>query len=172
MMIFDHIGVVAADVGEACRQLGATIGAQETTARFDDETLGVSVQFMRDQSGMVYELIAPLDANSPVAKALASKTNLLNQVAYRTSSLESAGKSLRKSGSLPLGPAKPALAFGGAFVQFFYCPLGFVIELIEAPQFQHAFADFDRSGTVSPQSRDGDLSSKHKAGLSGSAQPA
>ena len=143
LLAFDHIGIVAADVAKASAQFGKAVGATGMTARFDDPVLGVTVQFIRDSSGIVYEMIAPFGEASPVAKSLASKTNLLNQIAYRTASISAAAAALRKSGNFPLGPAKPALAFGGAHVQFLWSPLGFVVELIEAPEFQHNFGPFN-----------------------------
>lgn len=139
VLVFDHIGIVAKNVDKAARALAATIGAAESTQRFDDEVLGVSVRFIRDPSGTVYELIAPFGEQSPVAKTLASKTNLLNQIAYRTSSLAESVEALRQHGNLPVGPAKPAKAFGGAKVQFLLSELGFLIELIEAPAHRHTF---------------------------------
>jgi methylmalonyl-CoA/ethylmalonyl-CoA epimerase len=138
-LMFDHVGIVAKDVDKAARALAATIGASESTQRFDDEMLGVSVRFIRDRAGMVYELIAPFGQESPVAKTLASKTNLLNQIAYRTSSLAESVAALRDQGNLPVGPARPAMAFGGAKVQFLLSELGFLIELIESPNHFHVF---------------------------------
>ncbi len=44
-----------------------------------------------------------------------------------------------EGGNLPVGPAKPAKAFGGAKVQFLLSELGFLIELIEAPNHRHTF---------------------------------
>jgi methylmalonyl-CoA/ethylmalonyl-CoA epimerase len=138
-LAFDHIGIVTSDVGKACAEFGSMIGAVGISKRFDDPTLSVSVQFIRDRSGITYEMIAPLGEKSVVAKALASKTNLLNQVAYTTSSIVGATAALRKTGNFPLGAAKPAIAFGGALVQFMYCPMGFIIELIEATGHKHEF---------------------------------
>jgi methylmalonyl-CoA/ethylmalonyl-CoA epimerase len=149
-LVFDHIGIVTANVGKACAQFGAMVGATGATARFDDEVLGVTVQFIRDGSGITYEMIAPLGDASPVAKSLAAKTNLLNQVAYLTPAIAEAGALLRKAGNFPLDKPKPAIAFGGALVQFFFCPLGFVIELIEAPGHRHDFAPFSASALGTP----------------------
>ena len=107
--------------------------------RFDDPRLGVSVRFARDPAGIVYELIAPLGDASPVARALKSRSNLLNQIAYRTRSLESSITRLRSQRALPLGPPAPAVAFGGARVQFLMTPFDFVIELIELDRVVHRF---------------------------------
>jgi methylmalonyl-CoA/ethylmalonyl-CoA epimerase len=108
--------------------------------RFDDSGLQVSVRFLQDRSGSVFELIAPLGKESPVAKIASSRTGVINQVAYRVADLIAAGKHLRSQRATPTGVAKPAVAFGGALVQFFYVPEGFIVELIEAPDFSHRFA--------------------------------
>jgi methylmalonyl-CoA/ethylmalonyl-CoA epimerase len=138
-LIFDHIGIVAKDVDAGARQLAKTLGAVEYTQRFDDDALRVSVRFVRDRGGIVYELIAPFGSESPVTKALESRTNLLNQIAYRTGALAEAARALRDRGAFPLGPPKPARAFGGAEVQFFLSDLGFVIELIGRLDIAHRF---------------------------------
>ena len=138
-LVFDHVGIVVADIDAACRTMAASLGLNGFTARFDDAGLGVSVRFGRDAGGMVYEFIAPLGEKSPVARVLASKNSLLNQIAYRTPSLVGSYAVLRAAGNPPLGPAKPAVAFGGGKVQFFWSPLGFVLELIEAPGHVHVF---------------------------------
>ncbi len=139
MLEFDHIGILTADVGKACREFGTVVGATGISQRFDDTGLGVTVQFICDGTGIVYEMIAPLGEASPVAMALASKSNLLNQIAYRTRSIAESAAVLRKTGSFPLGAARPAVAFDGALVQFFMCPQGFIVELIEAPGHKHVF---------------------------------
>ena len=128
---FDHIGVVVSDIPAAVACLGATFGIRALTDRIDDDALGVSVQFVRDHSGVVYEMITPRGAHSPVAKTLASNNNLLNQVAYRTPDLTQGAQAMRAAGHFALGRPAPAIAFGGAHVQFFWCELGFVIELVE-----------------------------------------
>jgi methylmalonyl-CoA/ethylmalonyl-CoA epimerase len=138
-LIFDHIGIITKDVDKGALFIANTLGANGFTSRFDDEVLGVSVRFVRDLSGIVYELISPLGDKSPVARTLASKANLLNQIAYRTSSISASVAALREHGSLPLGPACPAKAFGGATVQFLFCELGYVLELIEKPDHTHIF---------------------------------
>lgn len=138
-LVFDHIGIVVRDVDAAVAMAAAMFRACEASRRFDDDILGVSVRFVREPSGIVYEMIAPFGDNSPVAQTLESRSNLLNQVAYRTSALPRSVTALRKQGCMSLGPAKPARAFAGAKVQFLLSELGFIVELIEAPSFQHEF---------------------------------
>jgi methylmalonyl-CoA/ethylmalonyl-CoA epimerase len=139
-LFFDHVGIVVADIEAGGATLTGVLGPLSWTQRFDDARLGVAVRFARDRSGMVYELIAPFGDTSPIARALKSRANLLNHMAYRTSSLDSGLKQARAMGALPVGAAAPALAFGGASVQFLMLPLGFLIELIEADRIVHVFS--------------------------------
>jgi methylmalonyl-CoA/ethylmalonyl-CoA epimerase len=139
-LFFDHVGIAVADIEAGGAILTGVLGPLSWTQRFDDARLGVAVRFARDRSGMVYELIAPLGDTSPIARTLKSRANLLNHMAYRTSSLDSALKQARAMRALPVGAAAPALAFGGATVQFLMLPLGFLIELIEADRIVHDFS--------------------------------
>jgi methylmalonyl-CoA/ethylmalonyl-CoA epimerase len=64
---------------------------------------------------------------------------MINQLAYRTKSLDSAVAHLRTELAVPVGAAKPAVAFGGARVQFLMTPLDFLIEIIEIDRIFHQF---------------------------------
>jgi methylmalonyl-CoA/ethylmalonyl-CoA epimerase len=137
-MIFDHVGIVVPDIAVGSRQILATLPVTEATEQFDDEELGVSVRFFRDASGLVFELIAPFGEQSPVRNTL-NQSHRLNQLAYRCPDLDAAAKVLRDARAVPLGPPKPALAFDNAAVQFFWSPMGYVVELIETIAFAHRF---------------------------------
>ena len=91
----------------------------------------VCVQFGKDSSGIQYELIAPLTDSSPVATSLRQGKNILNHVAYLVPSLDEHATKLREVGCLPVDPPKPAVAFEGARIQFFFSPLRYLLELIE-----------------------------------------
>jgi methylmalonyl-CoA/ethylmalonyl-CoA epimerase len=138
-LVFDHVGIVVADIRRGAATLSGLVPGLSWTQPVDDAGLGVSVCFARDGTGLVYELIAPLGDASPVARALKNRTDLLNHLAYRTPSLEAGVKHLRTQGALPVGSAKPAIAFGGARVQFLMTPLGVLFELIEKPQTVYNF---------------------------------
>lgn len=145
MLEFDHIGVVVPDLATGGRQIEATLPVVASTAVFDDPVLGVSVQFYRDRSGLIFELIAPYGDASPVRNTL-GQAHRLNQLAYRCRNLEEAAQTLRRGRAVPLGVPAPALAFGGARVQFFWSPLGHVIELIETPDVRQDFIDLPAAG--------------------------
>jgi methylmalonyl-CoA/ethylmalonyl-CoA epimerase len=138
-LVFDHVGLIVDSLGDSARLFATLFPIAAWTKRFNDEGLGVSVCFGRDTSGLVWELIAPYGAESPVARAVRTKRYRLNQVAYRTGDLPRARDRLKSHGAVVLGEAKPALAFNGARVQFLHVPQGFIVELIEGVAFCHDF---------------------------------
>lgn len=142
-LVFDHIGIVVADLERGCDKFAGLLAPLVWTARFDDPGLGVSVRFARDGSGVVYEIIAPFGADSPVSRTVRARTDALNQIAYRTKSLEASVARLRHARALPVAAPKPAIAFGGARVQFLMTPLDFLIELIEVDHVVHQFSPRD-----------------------------
>jgi methylmalonyl-CoA/ethylmalonyl-CoA epimerase len=139
-LIFDHIGIVVAELEGGCRTLNCLLTGLQWTRHFEDERLGVSVRFAQDRAGIVYEIIAPLTDKSPIARTVQSRNSLLNQIAYRTRALEPAVRILRAQGAVPVGRAATAVAFGGARVQFLMTPLGFLFELIEIDRVVHEFS--------------------------------
>ena len=136
---FDHIGVVVKSLEKGRRSLQQTLGIVEWTAELEDPINGVQVTFGRDPCGVVYELLAPLDAQSPVQAALQSRKNLLNHVAYLVPNLDEAAARMRAAGCMPTADPKPAIAYGNRMIQFFMTPLNIIVELIEAPGHQHNF---------------------------------
>lgn len=138
-MKFDHIGLVVGDMAEGRKALEALFGVDRWTPVFEDPGIGVYVQFGRTGEGPCYELIAPLGEASPVLTALKRGINILNHVAYLTADLDAEAKRLEEMGSMMAGPAKPAVAYGGARVQFWITPQRFMVELIEAPDHEHVY---------------------------------
>jgi len=138
-LTFDHLGVIVPDIDAGFAMFDPMFGPLSWSHRVDDPALGVSVRFARDKSGLIYELVAPLGTSSPVARTLKSRSNLLNHVAYRTRTLEPAVERFRRLGAVPVGPPSPAVAFGGARIQFVMSPLGFLTELIELDRATHPF---------------------------------
>lgn len=130
-MIFDHIGLFVEDIGIGKDTLSTILPIREWCEVIDDEVLRVRVCFGKDQCGLRYELVAPLGSPNPVSGVLSSRRNILNHVAYRVPDIAAAAAALRAQRSVPIGPPKPAVAFGGAPVMFFMTPLSFIIEIVE-----------------------------------------
>ncbi len=104
------------------------------------------MQFGRDPSGLCYEIIAPLHAESPVSRTLRTGDRILNHLAYRVDNLEQAADRLRRQGCVSAGEPKPAVAYGGRPIQFFLAPLRFIVELIEAPEHAHRYGSLGVCG--------------------------
>jgi methylmalonyl-CoA/ethylmalonyl-CoA epimerase len=132
-MTFDHIGLFVSDLEFGRQKLSALLPISECAVPVDDPGLRVRVQFCTDSSRIRYELVAPFGADNPVSGVLQSGKAVLNHVAYRVTNIASEARRFRSEGAMPLGPARPAVAFGGQRVMFFLTPLRFIIELIEAP---------------------------------------
>jgi methylmalonyl-CoA/ethylmalonyl-CoA epimerase len=130
-MRFHHLGILARTTAAGRRHLEDLLGPLEWTTPIEDPIQQVEVLFAVDASGLRWELVVPLLESSPVSVSLQSRKNILNHIAYTVASIDSEGQRLRERGHLPLGPAQPAAAFGGARIQFHLNPLGFIVELIE-----------------------------------------
>ena len=139
-MKFDHIGVAALTLEHGRAVLRETLEIVDWSAEFADSVNHIYCQFGRDASGVCYELVAPLDDQSPVGKAVRTRANVLHHVAYLVDDLDREAARLEQSGCVVVTKPAPAIAFGGARILFFFNGgLGFILELIEAPNHAHAY---------------------------------
>jgi methylmalonyl-CoA/ethylmalonyl-CoA epimerase len=136
-MRFDHIGILADDLQSGRAVLNQCFDIHHWTEEVQDDVNGVFIQFCRDSSEICYEVVAPLNDQSPVIEALTARRNILNHVAYLVCDLQAEAIRLRRAGTYAAGPPKPAIAYGGRRIQFFVTPLRFILELIEAPDHNH-----------------------------------
>ncbi len=138
-MKFDHIGIVVRDPAAGQAMLSAAFGITRWTRLFEDPINDVFVQFGLDPSGICYETVAPLSAESPVRRALADGVNIVNHTAYLVEDLAAHAKRLRSAGFVPVAAPKPAIAYGGKPIQFFMSRTRLLFELIEAPGHRHDY---------------------------------
>jgi len=136
---FDHLGLVVKSVAKGRIAISKMLNISQWTAEFRDPLNGVVLQFGLDPAGVCYELLEPIDEFSPVYPALRNGKAILNHVAYRVTDLARQSEHLRRAGCAPTSDPKPAVAYGGRPIQFFVAPLRFIVELIEAPDHQHAY---------------------------------
>jgi methylmalonyl-CoA/ethylmalonyl-CoA epimerase len=130
-MTFDHIGVAGPTLEAGREALSSSLGIAQWTEPAIWAAQGVHYQFGVDGSGMRYELLAPIDESSPVWRAVRSRVNTLNHIAYRVRALDATVADLTSRHWLRISAALPAPSFGGARIQFVLNPLGFIVELIE-----------------------------------------
>ncbi len=101
---------------------------------------GVCVQFGQSKDKFCYELITPIDNKSPVYNVLLNKKNILNHIAYIVDEIAVCSEELLSNKFIPLGEPNKAVAYGLKRVQFFYSKeFGYILELIEAPNFYHDY---------------------------------
>ena len=139
-MKFDHIGIVVRDPASGRKMLSAAFMIEQWTELFEDPVNDVFVQFGLDASGICYETVAPLSAQSPVRRALADGVNIVNHTAYLVADLAQEAARLRRAGFLPVAESRPAIAYGNAHIQFFMSRTRLLFELIEAPAHRHQFS--------------------------------
>jgi len=136
-MKFHHIGLFVSDVVNGRDVICTLFPEVQFSNVIDDPGHHVTVQFCREASGILYELVAPFGEKNPVSDVLKNGKNILNHVAYGVDDIEAAFGRMRAHGCMPLGRPMPAVAFGGRKVVFMLTPLRFIIELVEKPDDFH-----------------------------------
>ena len=129
---FHHIGIGTAAFEDA---IGVYIDlGYELIESMDDHVLDVRIAFLRGGEGPYIEIVAPLGPNGPL-KSLQSRRLLPSpyHTCYETADLVAAGEYIQNKGFIPLGEPRPALAFGGALIAYFYHRATGMLELVENP---------------------------------------
>jgi methylmalonyl-CoA/ethylmalonyl-CoA epimerase len=131
-LIFHHIGLGTATFDVAIA-IYIDLGYELITS-IDDHGLDVRIAFLRGQTGPYIEIVAPLGPNGPL-KSLLSRRLLPSpyHTCYATDDVMATGIYLRDKGFIPLGEPRPAIAFGGAFIAYYYHSATGMLELVENP---------------------------------------
>ena len=128
---FHHIGIFVNHIESGYEYLQNLMPINQSSQKFDDKNLRVSVQFFEDESGLLFELVAPYLPDNPVDNVLKDGKNILNHIAYKTNSFDETLVWDRKNGCFIIGEPRAALAFDQARVAFVLTKLNLIIELIE-----------------------------------------
>ena len=111
----DHIGVAVEDI-EASLALWRDGFQMEVAHREVVEEQGVEAVLL-DVGENHVELLAPLDAETPVGKCLAKRGPGMHHIAYQVSDIEATLAALEQAG-MPLIDKRPRVGIGGARVAF------------------------------------------------------
>lgn len=130
-MIIDHVGIVVGSLEGAAAYYASHFGLREVGGRIVDPLQDVELQFLEDDAGARLELICPLSADSPSARALKTGGGL-NHICYRVADLDASVKTLVAHDAKLVREALPAVAFGGRRVAFLYTRQRELIEFVEA----------------------------------------
>ena len=119
-MKFDHLGIIVPSLGLGRSHFSKIYNIKEWTDEFIDEVNGVYVQFCRDGDGVCFELVAPINDQSPVCNALTKKVNILNHIAYLVEDIDERLNKFLDGEFIVLGKPQKAIAYNMKKIQFFY----------------------------------------------------
>ena len=143
-MKFDHLGVVVPSLELGRDHFFKIYNIKEFTDEFTDELNGVYVQFCRDDKGVCFELVAPINDQSPICNALTKKVNTLNHIAYLVEDIDKQFSKALNDEFIVLGMPQKAIAYNMKKIQFFYSEkFGYCLELIESSRHAHVFHSLD-----------------------------
>jgi len=128
----DHVGIAVPDMDEALEFYAATFGLRPVHEEVNEEQgIREAMLAVGDTDDRV-QLMAPLDADSPLATFLARRGQGIQQLAYRVSDLEAASTVLRDRG-LRLLYDTPKRGTAGSQINFVHPKDagGVLVELVE-----------------------------------------
>ncbi len=127
-----HIGYLVADIPGAADEFAARFGYVVESPVIADPVQTAHVQLLRQPgAGHWLELIAPIDSESKLSKAL-ERGGGWHHVCYEVPNMTQACQQLRDQGLLPLGSIQPAKAFSGRSLAWFMDRAKLLVELVES----------------------------------------
>ena len=130
-MTIDHVGVVVESLEASATYYIRHFGLRRVSGPIVDALQDVELQFLEDDRGQRIELVRPVSARSPVARALAAGGGV-NHICYQVADLAAAMESLVGDGAKTVRQPLPAVAFNGRRVAFLYTRQRELVELVEA----------------------------------------
>ena len=128
----NHVAIAVRNLAAAARLYRDTLGAHVSDP-LDQPEHGVRIVFIELLNTKI-ELIAPLGANSPIAKFLERNPDGgIHHVCYEVDDMDAACEALRRTGARVLGDGKPKLGAHGKPVLFLH-PKDFCGTRIELEQ--------------------------------------
>jgi len=146
----DHVGIAVRDLDEAIAFYRKTFDLELVHEEINEEQGVREAMLAVGESGSYVQLLAPLSAESPIAKFLASRGEGVQQVAYAVADIDAACRTLRSRG-LRLLYEQPRRGTAGSRVNFIHPKDagGVLVELVEpaAPQPPESPPRSGRSGS-------------------------
>jgi methylmalonyl-CoA/ethylmalonyl-CoA epimerase len=130
----DHVGVAVRDLDEAVSFYRRSFGLQLVHEEVNEEQGVREAMLAVGDSGSCVQLLAPLHADSPIARFLDRSGPGIQQVAYGVDDVEAVSAVLRERG-LRLLYDQPRRGTAGSRVNFIHPKDagGVLVELVEAP---------------------------------------
>jgi methylmalonyl-CoA/ethylmalonyl-CoA epimerase len=130
-MTLHHVGIVVEDLRLYAEAYQSHLGLQADSEIFEDPIQKVRLQFWKDSSGNLLELIEPASQDSPVRKAV-ERGGGLNHLCYQVENIDEQVRLSLAQGAIPATGIVPAVAFSGRRVAFLFFPKLKLIEFVEA----------------------------------------
>lgn len=128
----DHVGIAVPDLDEAIAHYRDTFGMEVTHTETNEEQGVREAMVAVGDSGSSLQLLAPLDAESTIAKFLDRNGPGMQQLAYRVEDVEAVSQVLRERGVRLLYP-EPRRGTAGSRINFVHPKDagGVLVELVE-----------------------------------------
>jgi methylmalonyl-CoA/ethylmalonyl-CoA epimerase len=129
--VFHHVGIAVRDMQTALPAYKHLFGYDLISGPFDDPIQKVSVCFLsRGQGDPVLELVAPLEANSPIARVLKAGGGPYH-ICYQVPDIKAAIEHLTKNGSMLVSGPVPAVAFEMREIAWVMTGAHLLVELLQ-----------------------------------------
>jgi len=129
-MKLDHLGMAVKDIEAASRFYSKSLGWKINSKVVYDPLQKVNILFMSDENGFVYELLEPIDDQSPVSRFLKKRVSLYH-FCYSVENLRGKINDLTKNGFYLISGPDKAIAFNGRLIAFLINRDNLIIELVE-----------------------------------------
>ncbi len=130
-MKLHHVGIVVENLDSYGEMYKGCLGLTTDSAIFHDPIQKVRIQFWKDASGNLLELIEPVGPDSPVMGAL-KKGGGLNHLCYEVDDIDEQVRLSLERGAIATSGIVPAVAFSGRRVVFMFFPKLNLVEFVEA----------------------------------------
>lgn len=126
-MKFHHVGL-ATNCIKTELDIYRKLGCNSISEIYEDKNLGVKVCFV-DLAGLYIELVEPLEKNSPVDNYLKKGVRMYHKC-FIAPSMNFIHEKMRNLDAIMVSPPKPAIAFGGKEVVFYFLRNKDLIEFV------------------------------------------
>lgn len=129
-MKLHHLGIAVKSIKESCSFYENSLGWVIRSKVYYDPIQSVNVQFLGDENDILYELIEPVDLQSPVANFLNKRISLYH-FCYEVIDINQSIKDLINSGFLLISGPSESVTFNGKQIAFIINQDNLTIELVE-----------------------------------------
>ena|ERR1700722_10427159 len=130
--IFHHVGIAVSNMQTAIPAYKSLFGYNLISGPIDDPIQRDSVSFLsRGQGDPVLELVAPLGADSPIARILKAGGGPYH-LCYQVPDIKAAIEHLTENGSLLVSGPVPAVAFEMKEIAWIMTDAHLLVELLQA----------------------------------------